>query len=65
MNGQVIKKLRKRKGVAQREVAIETGLTENTLYEIEKGNQVNPTLATMEKIAKYYEIPVAELLSEK
>lgn len=65
MNGQKLRELRKAKGVTQREAALQTGLTEQTIYNIEKGVNTNPTLATIQKIANYYGVPVVQLIEEK
>lgn len=64
MNSELLKKLRKERGVSRREVAIATGLTENTIYTIEAGVAANPRLETLKAIADYYGISIDELIKE-
>lgn len=65
MNNEEVKNLRLKKGVTQREVASATGLTEKTLYDIEAGRSEYPNLKTVQKIAGYYGVPVADLIEDK
>lgn len=65
MNTLRLKELREEKGESYRYAAIGTGLTEQTMRELEQGKMTNPTLKTLEKIAKHYNVPVSELVEEK
>lgn len=65
MNGTAIKRLREEKGLSQRAVAIATGLTETTLYDLERGKAKNPTFKTIQAVADFYGIKVSELIGEK
>lgn len=62
MNIKRMEELRKEKGVTQRDVSIGTGITEGTLWKLEKGLYANPTINTLTKIVDYYGVPVSELL---
>lgn len=64
MLGKKVRELRKAKKLSQRDVSLETGLTERTLYNIESGASTNPTLKTIKVLADFYDVPVSELLEE-
>ena len=65
MNSSLLKELRKKKKVPRREVAIATGLTENTIYSMESGETTNPRLETLKAIADYYDVLINDLVKEQ
>lgn len=63
MNGAKVRELREQRGLTQLEVAYGTGITPQTLYSIERGATDNPTIETVRAIARFYGVPIEELLS--
>jgi transcriptional regulator with XRE-family HTH domain len=59
-----IKKLRQEKGISQDRLSKLTDLSLNTIVNIEAGNNLNPTIETLEKIAKALEVSIDELLKK-
>ncbi len=57
-----IKKLRQKKGISQDRLSKLADLSLNTIVNIEVGNNSNPTLATLQKIAKALDIKIDDLL---
>ena len=60
----IIYYLRMQQGRTQREVAKETGLTENIVSKIENGNTTT-LIGSLVALAKYYGITVDDILYEK
>ena len=60
--GKNIKKLRKQKALSQDRLSKLADLSLNTVVNIETGNNLNPTIETIERIAKALEISINELL---
>lgn len=60
--GENIRKLRKQKGLTQRNLGELCGISEPNIRKYENGKQ-NPKFETIEKIASALEVPVLELLS--
>ena len=60
--GQNLKKLREKKGLSQDRLAKLADVANNTIIKIEQGENENPTLATLKKIAKALDISVDELI---
>lgn len=58
-----LKRIRKAKGITQRELATETGLSFSMISKLESGEQSNPSLETVKKIAQALGVPVDQLLS--
>lgn len=56
-----IRKLRQKKGMSQDRLSKEADLALNTIVKIETGENPNPTLETLEKIAKALGVPVSDL----
>lgn len=56
-----IRKLRQRKGISQDRLSKEADIALNTVVKIETGESPNPTVETLEKIAKALGVPTAEL----
>ena len=58
-----IKKLREDKGLSQEKLARLADVANNTLIKMESGENQNPTLETLKKVAKALEVSVDELIS--
>ena len=56
-----LKKLRQAKGLSQDRLAKLADATNNTIIKIEQGENINPTLATLKKIAKALGVSLDEL----
>jgi transcriptional regulator with XRE-family HTH domain len=61
--GANIKRFRRKKGLTQYQLAQDIGLRQESISRIEKG-KYNPSLGTLERIAKALGVTVAELLKE-
>ena len=59
--GAVIKRIRKRKGLTQKDIADQIGFSVMSLSKIEN-NQTQPHKETLEKIAKSLQVPVTYLV---
>jgi len=57
-----LRKLRKAKGLSQEKLARLADVANNTIVKIEAGKNQNPTLNTLKKIAKAFEVSVDELI---
>lgn len=57
-----IKKLRKQHNLSQEQLAQKAGITYSTLIKIESGNNKNPTLETLTKLASVFKITIDELV---
>jgi len=57
-----IRKLRQKKGISQDRLSKLADLSLNTIVNIESGNNPNPTIETLEKIAKALDVSIEELL---
>jgi len=62
MIGENIKKIRKKKGISQDKLSKLADVTLTTLTKIETGINTNPTVNTMQKIAKALGVSVDSLL---
>jgi len=60
-----IKKLRKQHHLSQEELAKKAEITYSTLIKIESGQNKNPTLETLRKIANAFKIKIDELVRKK
>ena len=56
-----IRKLRQKKGMSQNRLSKEADLALNTIVKIETWEKPNPTLETLEKIAKALGVSVSDL----
>ena len=56
-----LKKLREKKGLSQDRLAKLADVANNTIIKIEQGENVNPTLATLKKIAKALGVSLDDL----
>jgi len=59
-----IRKLRQKKGISQDRLSKEADLALNTIVKIETGENPNPTVETLEKIAKALGVTVADLFKD-
>ena len=57
-----LRKLREKKGLSQDRLAKLADVANNTIIKIEQGENENPTLGTLKKVAKALEISVDELI---
>jgi len=57
-----IKKLREDKGLSQEKLARLADVANNTLIKMESGENKNPTLETLKKVAKALEVRVDDLI---
>lgn len=64
MVGKVIRDLRKKKEISLRELAQTANISKSTLSNVENGNN-NPSIETLEKIAKALGVQANELLGAK
>ena len=59
-----LKKLREKKGYSLEKVARLADLSLNTIVKVENGVNKNPTIETLTKIAKAFEVGVDDLIRE-
>ena len=57
-----LKKLRKEKGLSQDRLAKLADVANNTIIKIKQGENINPTLETLKKVAKALDVSVDELI---
>ena len=57
-----IKKLREAKGLSQEKLARLADVANNTLIKMETGENKNPTLETLKRVAKALEVSVDDLI---
>jgi len=57
-----IKKLREAKGLSQEKLARLADVANNTLIKMESGENQNPTLDTLKKVAKAFGVSIEELI---
>jgi len=58
-----VKKLREAKGLSQEKLARLADVANNTLIKMETGENKNPTLETLKKVAKALEVSVDDLIN--
>jgi len=58
-------KLRKQKGWSQEKLAVESGISYNTLIKIERGGIENPKIETVIKLADALRVSIDELVGRK
>jgi transcriptional regulator with XRE-family HTH domain len=58
-----IKKLREAKGLSQEKLARLADVANNTLIKMESGENKNPTLDTLKKVAKAFGVSVDDLIN--
>jgi transcriptional regulator with XRE-family HTH domain len=58
--GKQIQKLRESKGLSQQDLAAKCNFEKSNMSRLETG-RVNPTLSTLEKVAKALDVSIAEL----
>lgn len=54
---------REKKGLTQVALAKKAGITQPYLAQIESGERKNPSLATLQRLAKALRVPITKLLS--
>ena len=59
-----LKKLREKKGLSQDRLAKLADIANNTIIKIEQGENINPRLDTLKKIAKALEVKVDDLIND-
>ena len=59
-----IRKIRQKKGMSQDRLSKEADLALNTIVKIKTGESPNPTVETLEKIAKVHGVSVTELFKD-
>jgi len=64
LNYKAISRNREKIGMSQQTFSKLTGITIPNISRLEHGKQMNPTLRTLEAIAKALEIPVSKLIDE-
>ena len=57
-----LKKLREQKGLSQDRLAKLADVANNTIIKIEQGENINPTLETLKKVAKALEVSIDDLI---
>ncbi len=57
-----IKKLREAKGLSQEKLARLADVANNTLIKMESGENQNPTLVTLKKVAKAFSVSIDDLI---
>ena len=57
-----IKKLKKQNNLSHEQLAQKAGVTYSTLIKIESGNNKNPTLDTLTKLAGVFKVSLDELV---
>lgn len=62
--GNNIRKVRRNKGISQDRFSKEADLVLNTIVKIETGRNSNPTVQTLEKIAKALDVATGDLFKE-
>ena len=60
--GKNIKKLRKQKGLSQDRLSKLADISYNTAIKLESGGITNPSINTLQKLAKAFDVSVDELL---
>lgn len=58
----MIKTLRQEKGLSQKALAEQVGVTDAYITMLESGKRKNPSLDILKKLAKALDVPVTELL---
>jgi transcriptional regulator with XRE-family HTH domain len=58
-----LKKMREQKGLSQDRLAKLADVANNTIIKIEQGENINPTLETLKKMAKALEVSVDDLIN--
>jgi len=58
-------KIRKQKGWSQEKLAVESGISYNTIIKIERGGITNPKIETVIKLATALNISIDDLVGRK
>jgi len=57
-----VKRFREKMGLSQEKLARLADVSNNTIINIEAGKQNNPTIETLKKIAKAFNMPIEDLI---
>ena len=57
-----VRRLREKTGLSQEKLARLADVSNNTIINIEAGKQDNPTIETLKKIAKAFNMPIEDLI---
>lgn len=63
LNGRQVKERREAAGMSQRQLSVRSGLTERTIGALERGEQTDPQLSTLEALAAALGVTVADLIA--
>ncbi len=63
--GERIQKARERRGLTQRDLAARTGLSQQYLSLLERGDRTNPTLDTLMVLAKALDVSLMALMGRE
>jgi len=58
-------KLRKQKGWSQEKLAVESGVSYNTIIKLERGRIKNPKIETVIKLANALKVPIDKILEKE
>ena len=61
--GELIKNAREKKGMSQRELSRQSGIDNNTIAKLEKGERKKPNIFALKKIAYILDIDLKNILS--
>ncbi|MCM3765813.1 helix-turn-helix domain-containing protein [Neobacillus niacini] len=65
MDGQILQRLRKEKGLSITKLSILTGISKSYISLLERGIQTNPSLDILEKIAQALQVDVEYLVKNR
>lgn len=65
MNGEKLRELRESKGYTRRQVEDATGISQGTLWRIERRGVDNPNMSTVTALAEFYEVPIDEIIGKE
>ncbi|MEY8461005.1 helix-turn-helix transcriptional regulator [Eggerthellaceae bacterium 24-137] len=65
MNGEKLRGLRESKGLTRRQVEDATGISQGTLWRIERRGVENPNFKTLSALAEFYEVPIDEIIGKE
>lgn len=65
MDGEKLREMRESKGLTRRQVEDATGISQGTLWRIERKGVENPNFKTLNALADFYEVPIGELVGEE
>lgn len=57
-----LRELREERGETRRDVAMATGLTENSIFLLERGDTSDPRLSTVKALSEHYGVPIDRMV---